>query len=87
MGNAACDRNVGVAETTVRRAMADAQFGDLARSARGGVLVALATGLRVVEWAQPVGDVFYRVEGRLIGVVGRIIDHAISPARAANIVL
>src|SRR5207245_9287894 len=73
------DRDVGVAEPPIGSQMTHPQFGDLTRCARGGVLMALAAGLGVVEWSQPVRDFFDLVEGVLIGLVGGVIDRAIAP--------
>src|SRR5207244_12893383 len=46
---AARDRDVGVLKPPVRPQMTHPQFRDLTRCARGGVLMALAAGLGVVE--------------------------------------
>src|SRR5439155_21337470 len=48
---AARDRDVGVLRPPVRPQMTHPQFRDLTRCARGGVLMALAAGLGVVEWS------------------------------------
>src|SRR5205823_1494975 len=45
------DRDVGVAEPPIRSQMTHPQFRDLTRGARGGVFMALAAGLGVVEWS------------------------------------
>src|SRR5438046_10077615 len=59
--------------------MTHPQFRDLTGCARGGVLMALAAGLGVVEWSQPIRDFFHLVEGVLIGPVGGVIDRAVAP--------
>src|SRR5207245_4854682 len=75
---AARNRDVRVAKLPIRTEVAHAQFRDLAGSAGGGVLVALAAGLGVVERAQPVADLLDFVEGRQIGFMGRVIDEAVA---------
>src|SRR5438046_1762113 len=59
--------------------MTHPQFRDLTRPPRGGVLMALAAGLRVVEWSQAIRDFFYLVECFLIGLVDGIIARAVAP--------
>src|SRR5438309_11570052 len=59
--------------------MTDPQFRDLTRPARGGVLLALAAGLRVVEWSQAIRDFFHLVEYLVIGLVDGIIGRAVAP--------
>src|SRR5213075_1585368 len=73
------DRDVCVAKPSVRSQMTHPQFRDLTRSTRGGVLMALAAGLRVVEWSQPIRDFFHLVECVLIGLVGGVIARAVAP--------
>src|SRR5205823_4480702 len=75
---AARDGNVGVPEAPVFAAVADAQLGDLARAARGGILVTLAAGLGVVERTQPVVDGFDFVEAVLIRMMGGVVHHAVA---------
>src|SRR2546430_7954100 len=65
---AAPDRDVGVAEPPIRSQMAHPHFRDLTRSTRGGVLMALAAGLRVVEWSQAIRDFVHLVECCLIEI-------------------
>src|SRR5439155_7729328 len=72
------DRDVGVAEPPIRSEMTHPQFRDLTRSARGGVLMALAAGLRVVEWSQAIRDFVHLVECRLIGLVDGVIVRAVA---------
>src|SRR5438309_10679882 len=59
--------------------MTDPQFRDLTRPARGGVLLALAAGLRVVEWSQAIRDFFHLVEYSLIGLVDGVVARAVAP--------
>ena len=75
---AARDRDLGVLERAVGTAVADAQLGDLARAARGRVLVALAARLGVVERAQPVLDGLELVEDLAVGAVGRLAHQAVA---------
>src|SRR5256884_6902593 len=72
------NRDVRVAELAGRVDVADAQLADLARTPRCRVLVAFAAGLRIVEWSQPIVDVLGLVKALPVGVVGRIIDHAVA---------
>src|SRR6476646_1127585 len=58
--------------------VADTQFGNLAGAASGGILVALAAGLRVVKRAKAVRDCFYFFELGLIGGVGRVVDQTVA---------
>ncbi len=76
---AARDRDVGVAKPPIGSQMTHPQLGDLTRSARGGVLMALAAGLRVVEWSQAIRDLFHLVEYLLIGLVDGVIARAVAP--------
>src|SRR6266699_925804 len=73
------DRDVGIAESPIRSQMTHPQFRDLTRSARGGVLMALAASLRVVEWSQAIRDFFHLVEYVLIGLVDGVIARAVAP--------
>src|SRR5216117_4051373 len=73
------DRDVGVAEPSIRSQMAHPQFRDLTRSTRGGVLMALAAGLRVVQGSQAIRDFFHFVECVLIGLVDGVIARAVAP--------
>ena len=72
------DRDVGILEPAVPSAMTDAQLRDLTRAPGDRVLVALAARLRVVQRPEPVVDLFHIVERRLIGLVGRVIHHAVA---------
>src|SRR5438477_8992717 len=68
---------IWVYELAVGATMADAQFGDLAGAAGSGILMAFAARLRVVEWAEAVGDGFGFLKLGLIGGVRGVVDHAI----------
>src|SRR5215510_5134521 len=50
------DRDLGVAEASVGTEVADSQLGHLACAARRRVLMALATGLSVVERSETIAD-------------------------------
>ena len=58
--------------------VADAQFGNLAGAARGGVLVALAAGLRVIQRSETVGEMLDLLERVLVRGVGRVVNEAIT---------
>src|SRR5580693_5909472 len=74
---AVIDGHFGILKHAVGVLVSDAQFGNLARAARGGILMALAAGLRVVQRAQSVGkmlDLFKRVLIRGVrGVVSETV--------------
>src|SRR6266516_5760105 len=72
------NRDVRVAELSGGIEVADAQLADLAGTPRCRVLVALAAGLCIVERSQPIVDVLDLVKALPVGVVGRIIDHAVA---------
>src|SRR6266581_3044358 len=72
------DRDAGVAKPPLRHQMTHPQLRDLTRSARGGVLMALAAGLRVVERSQTIRDLFHLVECLLIGLVDGVIARAVA---------
>ena len=57
--------------------MSDAKFGNLAYAARRRALMALAAGLRVVERAKPVADLFNLFKRVLIGRVGRLVHQPV----------
>src|SRR5207245_2523278 len=71
------DGYVWIDELTVGSVMADAQFGDLAGAAGRGILVAFAARLRVVEWAEAVGDGFAFLKLGLIGGVRGVVGHSV----------
>jgi hypothetical protein len=58
--------------------MAHAQFRDLGSGARNRTLVAFATGLRVIDRSKAVAQRFHFLEFRLIGLMSRIIRHAVT---------
>src|SRR5260370_617536 len=73
----ASNGDIGIYELAVGATVAHAKFADLAGAARGGVLMALAAGLRVVERAQAVGDLFDFVELDLVGGVGGVVRETV----------
>ena len=52
---AAGDGDAGIDEAAIRSEVPDAEFGDLAAAAGGGVLVTFAAGLCVIKRSQSVG--------------------------------
>ena len=58
--------------------VADAQFGNLAGAAGGGILVALAAGLRVIERAESVGEMLDLFERVLVRGVGGVVDQTVA---------
>src|SRR5439155_2430530 len=66
------------AKPPIRSQVTHPQFGDLTRSARGGVLIALAAALRAVGWAQPIRELFHLVECVLISLVGGVVSDAVA---------
>src|SRR5215831_6801508 len=58
--------------------MAHTQFGHLAGSTGRGILMTLAAGLRVVDWAKAVCDGFRVVELYLIRLMGGVVHHAVA---------
>src|SRR5216684_3968214 len=73
----ASNGDIGIYELAMGAAVAHAKFADLAGAARGGILVTLAAGLRVVERAQAVGDGFRFLELGLIGGVGGVVRETV----------
>src|SRR5258708_5241087 len=59
-------------------AVANAQFRNLGGAAGGGILMALAAGLRVVERAQAVGDLLDFIELDLIRRVRGVVHQAVA---------
>src|SRR5260370_14350213 len=57
--------------------MGDAKFRDLAGAAGRGILMALAAGLRVVERAEAVGDLFDFIKLRLIRGMRGVVHQAV----------
>src|SRR4029077_13242849 len=76
--SAVVNGNFRVLKHTVSIVVTDAQFGNLAGAAGRGILVALATGLRVVKRAETVGDSLDLIEFGLIGRVGGVVDQTIA---------
>ncbi len=74
---AASNGDFRILKFTAGTAMANAQFGDLARTARRGVLMALTAGLSVIERPQTLRNALRFVEPLLISRVGGIVDHAV----------
>src|SRR5439155_23101310 len=74
------DGDVRISETPIGPPMPYAQLRDLARATRARVLVALAAGLRVVEGTEAVVHRFGLVEFLLVGLVGGVVNHPITPA-------
>src|SRR5580658_4030219 len=72
------DGNFRVLKLALGIGMSDAQFVHLARAARGGILMALAAGLRVVERAEAIGEGLNFFERGLIGAVSGGVDHTIA---------
>src|SRR5439155_24565616 len=73
-------REVRNSQTPIGSSRPHAQLRDLARAARARVLVALAAGLRVVEGTDAVVHDFGLIELLLVGLVGGVVDHPITPA-------
>src|SRR5713226_6419436 len=73
------NRDFGTYELAAGTTVAHAKFADLAGAARGGVLMALAAGLRVVKRAKAVGDGFRFIELGLIGGVGGVVRETVGP--------
>src|SRR5258708_18279782 len=57
--------------------MATAYFGSVRRRAGTGTLMPFRAGLRVVEWSEAVTKLLDLVKFRLVGLMRRIIDHAV----------
>ena len=72
------DGDFGELKPTLSIIVADAQFGNLGGAAGGGILMALAAGLRVVKRAEALGDVQDRLKVVLIDRVGGGVDHTIA---------
>jgi len=72
------NRNLGTLEVPIMAQVTDAYLGHLARSARNGILMALAARLRVVERSETVRDLLDCVKFRQIRLVRRLVDHTIS---------
>src|SRR5207245_7013753 len=79
---AARDRDVRVAELSIRSQMTHPQFRDLTRCAGGGVLVAFAPGLRVVEWSQYVRELVHLVDYVLACSVALVLYRSVAPVFA-----
>ena len=77
---AASDADLGEDEVPLRVAVSGAELGDLASSSCDRVLVTVATGVGVVERAQPGGDLLLLVERGLVGTVCREIHHPVGLA-------
>src|SRR5712664_667882 len=75
---AAGDWDLRIAKTAIWSAVAHPQLRNLACSARRGVLVALAAGLRVVKRAQTVLYRLYIVKPRLVSLMSRIIHQTVA---------
>ena len=58
--------------------VSNTQFGNLAGAPRGGILVALAAGLCVVQRSEPIGEGLNFFEFRLIGGVRGSVDQSIT---------
>ncbi len=72
------DGDFGELKPTLSIIVSDAQFGNLGGAAGGGILMALAAGLRVVKRAEALGDVQDRLKVVLIDRVGGGVDHTIA---------
>src|SRR5262249_36597620 len=75
---AVSDRNLRILEVSIAIQVTRANLGDLARSAGNGILVALAAGLRVVEWSEAVRDLFYGIEFREVRLMRCLVGDAIA---------
>src|SRR5260370_23647034 len=73
----ASNGDIGIYELAVGTTGAHAKFADLSGGARGGVLMALAAGLRVVKRSQAVGEGPRFIELGLIGGGGGVIHRTI----------
>src|SRR5258708_28449594 len=71
------DGDFRILKFAIRATVSHAQFGDLARAPGSRILVALAAGLRVIERAEAVGDLFDFIELDLVGGVGGVVDQPI----------
>src|SRR5262245_43547593 len=58
--------------------MSDAQFRDLARSARYGILMAFPARLGVVKWPKTLLDGLDLVEGLFVGGVSGFVDQSVA---------
>jgi len=70
--------DVRISEAPIGSSMPHSQLRDLGRPARGWILVALAAGLRVVDGAEAVIHCFGFIEFLFVGLVGGIVNHAVT---------
>jgi hypothetical protein len=71
------DGDFRILKVAARIEMSHAQFRHLALAARSGILVALATGLRVVKRPETFGYLQDGFKGRLVARVSRLIDESV----------
>ena len=76
--SSASNRDIRVEKPAIRPQVTHSQFRNLTGAARGGILVTLTAGLRVIQRSQPIRHTFDLIELGLIGLMGGIIHHAVT---------